>query len=184
MSSAQKAPRLYVAGLRARLAEGRKYRGGSGQLSWLLHRVTGLGILLFLIIHIVDTFLVVAYPAIYDHTVGIYGGMVTGLPWDGLNGYYWILRWGFRLGELGLIACVLFHALNGLRIVAYDFAPSLMEHQAAIFRWVLIAFAIIMLIVAVFVIVPLTKSPNHWKMPEPAPAASLVESPSSAKEIR
>src|SRR5436305_9395467 len=30
------------------------YKGQSGMWSWLLHRVTGLGILLFLFIHIVD----------------------------------------------------------------------------------------------------------------------------------
>lgn len=32
-----------------------RYRGGSGHWSYLLHRVTGVGVLLFLAIHIVDT---------------------------------------------------------------------------------------------------------------------------------
>ena len=40
------------------------YRGGVGQLSFILHRVTGLGILLFLVIHVVDTSTVFFFPSL------------------------------------------------------------------------------------------------------------------------
>src|SRR4051812_29485902 len=54
-----KDPRYYRRGAWARFVEGLRYGGGIGQWSWLVHRVTGLGILLFLVIHVLDTFFVV-----------------------------------------------------------------------------------------------------------------------------
>ena len=67
---------LTVAGRGRVFVEGLRYGGGVGQWSWLAHRLTGLGVLFFLVIHIIDTFLVVAFPAEYDFTVSIYGGTV------------------------------------------------------------------------------------------------------------
>jgi succinate dehydrogenase / fumarate reductase cytochrome b subunit len=157
-------PTPYRPSLFTRLWEGLRYGGGIGQWSWLVHRVTGVGILLFLVIHIIDTFFVVAYPALYDHTVSIYGGMVTGLG-PGVNGYYWGLRWAFRLGELGLIACVLFHAINGVRVILFDFWPRAVLYQKELAWAVLTIFAAIMIPVAVVVFLPLTKAPRHWTMP-------------------
>jgi succinate dehydrogenase / fumarate reductase cytochrome b subunit len=157
-----KTPRVYRRGAWDRLVEGLRYGGGLGQWSWLIHRVTGLGILLFLVLHILDTFFVVAWPALYDHTVGIYGGMVTGLPvtW-GLNGYYWPLRWGFRLAELGLIACVLFHSINGVRVALFDFWPRTADYQRAMFGAVLLVFAAIMIPVTIVVLAALAGPPLH-----------------------
>lgn len=160
-TSTSRPPRVYRRGTWARITEGLRYGGGIGQWSWLLHRATGLGILVFLIIHIIDTFLVVAYPELYDHTVAIYGGSVTGLPtsWS-MNGYYWPLRWAFRIGELGLIACVLFHSLNGVRVVMVDFWPRAALHQRVMFNWVLGIFAAIMIPVSIWVLLPLRHAPE------------------------
>ena len=133
---------------------------GTGQWSWLLHRITGIGVLVFLVVHIVDTFFVVAYPALYDHTVAIYGGVVSGLG-AGIDGYYWPLRWLFRIAELGLIASVLFHALNGLRIIAFDFWPRAVDHQRGLFRAVMVGFWGIMIPVTIWVLLPLLHSPIH-----------------------
>ena len=138
----------------ARIVEGLRYGGGVGQWSWLFHRLTGLGILLFLVIHIIDTFLVVAFPAEYDFTVAIYGGTFAGA-------YYWPLRWLFRLSELGLIASVLFHSINGVRIVLFDFWPGAVKHQAAIFKIVMLIFLGIMIPLTAWVIYPLTQGPVH-----------------------
>ena len=159
-------PRVYRRGRWARISEGLRYGGGIGQWAWLIHRVTGIGILIFLIIHIVDTFFVVAYPELYDHTVAIYGGNLTALPvtW-GMNGYYWPLRWAFRIGELGLIACVLFHALNGIRVVLFDFWPRAALHQRVLFNWVLGIFAAIMIPLTIWVVLPLRHSPEGYRPP-------------------
>ena len=37
-----------------------RYRGRDGQWAWMLHRVSGLGVMLFLLLHIVDIFLMAA----------------------------------------------------------------------------------------------------------------------------
>ena len=74
------------------------YRGREGQLSFLLHRVTGLGVLLFLAIHIVDTAFVYFAPQLYEEVLGLYRTTL------------------FGVGELGLVFCLFFHGVNGVRI--------------------------------------------------------------------
>ena len=160
MSKTFRSPRFYRRGLREAVVEGLRYGGGVGQRSFLLHRITGLGVLAFLLIHVVDTFFVVAYPGLYDHTVAIYGGMVSGLH-PSVNGYYWPLRWVFRVGELGLIACVLFHSLNGVRVVLFDFWPKAVKYQKPIYTIVMATFWAIMIPVTIWVLIPLTGVPAH-----------------------
>ncbi len=79
-----------------------RYRGGMGQLNFVLHRLTGLGTLLFLIIHILDTSTVYFFPALYDHAIQIY----RSTP--------------FMIGEIFLVFSVLFHGANGVRIALLD----------------------------------------------------------------
>lgn len=88
-----------------------RYRGREGMWSWLLHRLTGLGVLLFLVVHVVDTGLVIYSPEFYDHALEIYKHPV------------------FRIAELAIFFSVLFHAFNGLRIVIQDFWPMVMQRQ-------------------------------------------------------
>lgn len=182
MSSTLRQPQAYDPGSSSRVREGLlRYGKSPDEWSWLLHRLTGVGVLLFLVIHVVDTFFVVAYPSLYDHTVGIYGGVVSGLPWEGANGYYRSLRWAFRVGELALIASVLFHSLNGVRIVLFDFWPKAMVYRRGLNRLVTILFFAVMIPVTIWVLLPLLETPKHWRMPEPAvtapaPLASLEQS--------
>ena len=49
-----------------------KYRGREGQTAFMLHRITGLGTLLFLTIHIVDTAAAYYYPPLYEHAIVLY----------------------------------------------------------------------------------------------------------------
>ena len=147
-----RSPQVYRPGLWSRMAEGLRYGGGIGQWSWLLHRLTGVGILVYLVAHITDTFFVVVNPAWYDHALAMYGGEVGG-------SYFWPLRWAFRLMELGLIASVLFHAVNGVRIVLFDLWPGAALHQRGLFRAVAIIFFAIMIPVTVWVVLPLGKPP-------------------------
>ncbi|MDX2035455.1 MAG: succinate dehydrogenase [Isosphaeraceae bacterium] len=178
MSQTLRPPRNYRRGLRETIVEGLRYSGGVGQRSWLIHRITGLGVLAFLVIHIIDTFFVVAYPALYDHTVAIYGGVVSGLgaPFDG---YYWPLRWLFRVAELGLIACVLFHSVNGVRVVLFDFWPRAVSIQKQIYTTVIVIFWAVMIPVTIWVLLPLLGPPAH-AMPKvgldaPAPILGLAD---------
>jgi len=125
-----------------------------------------MGILLFLVIHIIDTFFVVAYPGLYDDTVGIYGGRLSWITGsDGKPLYVPALRWAFRLSEFGLIACVVFHAINGVRVALVDLWAEGATYQKAMFRIVGVVFLLIMLVTSYFVFVPLLKSPEFWNFP-------------------
>ncbi len=94
----------------------RLYKGGIGQASWALHRLTGIGVLLFLFTHIADTALVKAGPEWYNKIIAIYR-----IPLFGIS-------------EIFLFAAVLFHALNGLRIVIIDFWPESTVYHKLLFK--------------------------------------------------
>ena len=113
------------------------YRGGAGQWAWVLHRFTGLGVLLFLFLHILDTALVLVGPETYDKVVKIYALPV------------------FRVGEVGLAAAVLYHALNGIRITVLDFWPELSAWQRELFYGVIALFVALFLPSAYLMLRPL-----------------------------
>ena len=91
--------------------KGPVYKGGIGQWSWAAHRITGVGVLAFLFGHIVDTFAVGFGPELYNETIALYQ------------------QWWFKPFEVGLVGATLFHALNGLRIIVFDFWPGLALRQ-------------------------------------------------------
>ena len=91
---------------RERRQFGSLYRGREGQWSWVAHRVTGVAIILFLFAHVVDTALVGWGPTAYNRVVAVYKNPFI------------------RLLELGLVAAVIYHALNGVRIMIMDFWPK------------------------------------------------------------
>ena len=103
------------------------YRGGLGQWSYILHRVTGVGVLLFLLIHIVDTSLIGWGPEIYNKVIAIYRN-----PF-------------FKVAEVGLLASVLFHALNGIRVLLVDFWPKGTLYHKQMFYGVVALFFLIMI---------------------------------------
>jgi succinate dehydrogenase / fumarate reductase cytochrome b subunit len=88
-----------------------RYRGGEGMLAWAFHRIAGVAIWAFLVLHVVDIFLVGAAPDTYDTLLAIYAHPI------GI-----VLEW--LLG-----AAVLYHALNGLRIIIIDFWPALTSYH-------------------------------------------------------
>ena len=93
------------------LTETLRYRGAIGQWSWVLHRLTGLGVVLFLVLHVIDTSWSVFYPGLYEKAIAVYQTPL------------------FTIGEFVLVACVIYHAYNGLRIAVFDFKPNWWRHQ-------------------------------------------------------
>jgi succinate dehydrogenase / fumarate reductase, cytochrome b subunit len=87
----------------AKAPAGTLYRGREGMWSWVAHRVTGVLIFFFLFAHVLDTALVRVSPDAYDRVIDTYKTPVVNLM------------------EVGLVGAVLFHALNGLRVIAIDF---------------------------------------------------------------
>ncbi len=84
---------------------GKLYRGREGQWSWVAHRVSGVIIILFLFAHVVDTAVIGWGPQAYNRVIAVYR-----------NPYVGVL-------EYVLVAAVLYHALNGVRIMITDFWP-------------------------------------------------------------
>lgn len=82
---------------------GTLYRGREGMWSWVLHRITGIGIYFFLLVHILDTALIRVSPEAYNAVIGAYQTPIMGVA------------------EVGLVGAVVFHAYNGLRIILVDF---------------------------------------------------------------
>ena len=71
--------------------------------TWVLHRITGVSIFFFLFAHVIDTAMVRVSPEVYNTAVETYKNPIVGIM------------------EVGLVAAVLFHGLNGVRIILVDF---------------------------------------------------------------
>jgi succinate dehydrogenase / fumarate reductase cytochrome b subunit len=101
------------------------YRGREGQVAWMLHRVTGIGVFLFLALHIVDIFLMAFGPEVFDALLFFYHKFL------------------FKLGIVfGLYPAALYHGLNGMRVVIIDFWPNLGKKQAMLWRIQVLIFAV------------------------------------------
>jgi succinate dehydrogenase / fumarate reductase cytochrome b subunit len=107
------------------LTETLRYRGAIGQWSWVLHRLTGLGVVFFLTLHVIDTSWAVFYPQLYVEAIATYQSPL------------------FTLGEFALVAAVVYHALNGIRIVIFDYRPRWWKYQQQAAFYVLGASVII-----------------------------------------
>jgi succinate dehydrogenase / fumarate reductase cytochrome b subunit len=98
-----------------------RYRGREGMLAWAFHRISGVGIWLFLVLHVFDIWLASANPGLYDEVLVVYGSPIG------------------RVGEVLLGAALLYHALNGLRIIIIDFWPVMTRYHRQMWyaSWVL-----------------------------------------------
>ncbi|MEY4040006.1 MAG: hypothetical protein RLZZ52_874, partial [Actinomycetota bacterium] len=105
---------------------GTLYRGYTGMWSWVLHRITGVAIFFFLLVHILDTALVRVSPEAYNAIMSSYKTPIMGL------------------GEIALVGAIVFHALNGLRIILVDFWSKGVKYQRAMF-WVVIGLWVVLM---------------------------------------
>ena len=105
------------------------YRGREGMWMWLVHRTTGVAIFFFLLIHVLDTSLVRVSPEAYNEVIGAYKTPIYGLI------------------EAGLVAAIVLHAFNGLRIIAVDRWTWALRHQRML---VWVVWGIFVVIMAAF----------------------------------
>lgn len=104
-----------------------RYRGNIGQWSWVLHRLSGLGVVFFLTLHVIDTSWAVFYPELYVKAIAEYQSPL------------------FTIGEFALVAAVVYHALNGFRIIVFDYRPEWWRHQQRA-AWMVLGGAVVILI--------------------------------------
>lgn len=89
--------------------------------SWILHRGSGLAVLGFLFLHVLDTSLVMFGPDIYNTMAHFYETAF------------------FRPLEVVLMFLVIFHAFNGLRVIIVDLSDRGARYQVPLTRavWVI-----------------------------------------------
>jgi succinate dehydrogenase / fumarate reductase, cytochrome b subunit len=80
------------------------YRGGEGMFTWVLHRVTGVALFTFLFAHVLDTSLVIVGDgSLYNGVMEVYHHPLI------------------KLMEIGLVVALIYHAVNGMRVMLIDF---------------------------------------------------------------
>lgn len=119
----------------------RRLRNREGYLAWVLHRVTGLGVLGFLCLHIVDTSLMLQGPAAYNQLVK--------------NVYQ---QWWFQPLEVALGAALIYHTLNGLRVILLDLWSGAITHDRTLRRIVAWSFLAIMVPLAAVMVWPFIRT--------------------------
>ena len=105
------------------------YRGREGQIAWMLHRITGVGVFLFLAMHITNVFMMIFPSHVFNSLAALYHSVPFKL-----------------LSMLGLYFGLLYHALNGVRVIIVDFWPGAGKYQAPLWR--------VQLVIFVFIFVP------------------------------
>ncbi len=102
-----------------------RYRGGIGQWAWAVNRVAGLGVLLFLALHIADIFVVGLGPALFNDLLFLYKGPAV------------------RLLDVFLVFGLLYHGINGLRLTLMDFKPSTARQHVRLFYIQIVIFLLL-----------------------------------------
>jgi len=112
------------------------YRVSWAQLAWFGHRASGLGVLLFLFLHIVETSTVLFGPEVYDFTQTFYANLPA------------------KVGEVLLMAALVYHSLNGLRVIVMDFWPSTTIYYRPLTYGVIAATTIAMVPLGLIILTP------------------------------
>lgn len=91
------------------LIAGAKYKGGGPMLAWVLHRISGLGIIIFVTLHVLASFL--------TQQLGSALGISINIIYESI--YF----------QLFIVFCAIFHGVNGFRIILLDIWPRLIRYQ-------------------------------------------------------
>ncbi len=119
---------------------GTLYRGREGMWSWVAHRVTGVLVFFFLFAHVLDNALTRVSPDAYDRVIATYKNPIV------------------NMAEVGLVGAVMFHAFNGLRLIAVDFWAKGPRYQ----RQMLWAVVSVWLIMMAGFLYPITQHTWHY----------------------
>ncbi len=88
-----------------RYLKGEGYYGSEGMLAWAFHRIAGVAIWAFVLLHVFDIYLAGGDAKVYNDLLALYSSPIG------------------RVLEVLLGAALLYHALNGVRIMLMDFFP-------------------------------------------------------------
>lgn len=107
---------------RVTLPSALRYRGGWPYVSWLLHRISGIGIVFFVGMHVVAAFFLYAVQGVSGDIANALTSFYESTPM-----------------QVFILFAVLYHAMHGLRLVILDMFPRLWEHnrEAMWVQWAL-----------------------------------------------
>ena len=88
---------------------GLKYKGGGPMWAWILHRISGIGMVLFVGLHVVASF--------FTQQIGSDWAITINIIYESV--YF----------QLFIVFCVLLHGLNGIRIIVLDLWSKLIRYQ-------------------------------------------------------
>ncbi len=117
---------MAVAAEPARPLPVQRYKMRVGMFAWILHRLTGLALVGYLVVHIWGL-KAITNPDAYNALITSYHAPI------------------FKIGEFLLLGAVVYHALNGLRIVLIDFMGWSPNHRKLF--WTLGAVAAVLFVV-------------------------------------
>jgi succinate dehydrogenase / fumarate reductase cytochrome b subunit len=109
------------------------YRWHAGYVAWLLNRITGIAITFYLVLHI----------WVIQHLAQ--GPEKYGKVMEFLSSKF------FTLLEFGLIGAVLYHMMNGIRVVLIDLGRGVHNHKTTF--WVLMGIGVILYVLCAWELV-------------------------------
>ncbi len=89
--------------------EGLKYKGGGPMLAWILHRISGLGMIVFISLHVVASF--------FTQEMGSDWAISINIVYESV------------IFQLFIVFSVLYHGINGIRIIILDLWPRMLRYQ-------------------------------------------------------
>ena len=102
------------------------YRLHPGYLAWLLHRVTGLGLTLYLLMHIWVIHHISRGRQSFDAVMGVVQSPL------------------FHILEIALLGAVVFHGLNGIRIILIDYGTAADKGPHKTWVWATLAVSVVL----------------------------------------
>jgi succinate dehydrogenase / fumarate reductase cytochrome b subunit len=99
--------------------QGLRYQGGGPMLAWVLHRIGGLAMLIFVGMHVASSFMMQQFGSNLGTSINI---VYESWPFQAVLYFF-----------------VIFHALNGLRIILLDLRPQYLKFQKEMLwlQWVI-----------------------------------------------
>ncbi len=89
--------------------QGLRYKGGGPMLAWILHRISGLGMIVFVSLHVIASF--------FTQEMGSDWAISINIVYESV--YF----------QLFIVFSVLYHSINGMRIIILDLWPRMLAYQ-------------------------------------------------------
>jgi len=115
-----------------------------GIWAWLIQRISGLALVVFVVAHVV---------AISQANFALRGPLFTML--DGLRNPFWSVDRTVLAIDLVMLGIIAFHGMNGIRIVLFDMGIGVGLRSHKVIFWILVAIGVVVGGLVIFYGLPL-----------------------------